>query len=289
MRRVSGLLPLAMISIAVAGLAASAWEASEQKAAPRVTPVTAQAAEVAGAADATALRPVEASDGDAPVRREAPPMSITTASGQQPQNDPPLQGRTFETSVPSDSAATAEPAVSYTDPEGDAFGAAGNAALSQPAFDILQVRWAPATEVDPQLHGYSSSIAVAGTPRNDGTYVTWGEFTSDVPGERCELYHVLTPGSTAFANAVCGAAEDGTRRFVGRVQGTEVTATRTAEGGTLLMATFDDSALPRELEAGGRMLFKLSAYTCPGPPDAPTGCWTYQATDVANSYDSYRI
>jgi hypothetical protein len=54
--------------------------------------------------------------------------------------------------------------VSYTDQANDAHAETGvqNAALSQKAFDILQVEWAPATD------GYSTSISVAGAVRDDG-------------------------------------------------------------------------------------------------------------------------
>ena len=47
------------------------------------------------------------------------------------------------TSLPRDSA-MAGPPVSYTDPADDAYGLTAQPALSQPAFDILEVRWAPA-------------------------------------------------------------------------------------------------------------------------------------------------
>jgi hypothetical protein len=182
--------------------------------------------------------------------------------------------------------------VSYTDPAGDASGPAGHSALSQPAFDILEVRWAPASEVDQQRRGYSSSITVAGAAWNDGAYVTYGDFPSDVPGERCQLYNILAPGITAFANVFCGTHDKGTRRFIGSVQGSQVTSTRTAAGGTRLIATFDDSSLPRLLESGGRMLFRLSAFTCPADPEGPAGslrCGFEETLDEVNTFHSYRL
>jgi hypothetical protein len=182
--------------------------------------------------------------------------------------------------------------VSYTDPADDAYGLAAQPTLSEPAFDILKVRWAPASEIDNQQHGYSASITVAGAARNDGTYVTYGDFPSDVPRERCQLYHFLTPGTTAFANAFCGSIDNGTRRLVGSVRGSQVTSTRTAAGGTLLIATFDDSALPPLLESGGRMLFRLSAFTCAADPEGPAAglrCGFPEALDEANSLHSYRL
>ena len=284
------------IAIAVAVLAASGC-ASGQKTPPRAASVAAQAAGATvtapGApAAATELQPVKTSDRVAPAPGEGVPVPTPPpVGGREPPNLPPLEGRTSETSLPRDSA-TAGPPVSYTDPADDAYGLAGHSALSQPAFDILLVRWAPASEVDQQLRGYSSSITVAGAARNDGAYVTYGDFPSDVPGERCQLYNILTPGSTAFANAFCGTIDEGTRRFIGSVQGGQVTSTRTAGGGTQLIATFDDSALPRLLEAGGRMLFRLSAFTCVADLNGPAAglrCGFGDVLDEANTFNSYRL
>jgi hypothetical protein len=112
-----------------------------------------------------------------------------------------------------------------------------------------------------------------------------------VPGERCQLYNILTPGITAFANVFCGTTESGTRRFVARLQGSQVTSTQTAAGGTLLSATFDDSALPAVLKAAGRMLVRLSAFTCDTDPEGPAaglGCGGY-VIDEANTFNSYRV
>jgi hypothetical protein len=186
----------------------------------------------------------------------------------------------------------AGPPVSYTDPADDAYGPAAQPTLSQPAFDILEVRWAPTSEVDQQQRGYSSSITVAGAARNDGEYVTYGDFPSDVPGERCQLYNFLTPGTTAFANVFCGSIDNGTRRLIGSVQGSQVTSTRTAAEGTVLIATFDDSALPPLLESAGRMLFRLSAFTCAADPEGPGAglrCGFPEGLDQANTFNSYRL
>jgi hypothetical protein len=186
----------------------------------------------------------------------------------------------------------AGPPVSYTDPADDADGLAAQPTLSQPAFDILEVRWAPASEVDTQQRGYSSSITVAGAARNDAAYVTYGDFPSDVPGERCQLYNILAPGITAFANVICGTTDNGTRRLIGSVKGSQVTSTRTATGGTQLIATFDDSALPALLESGGRMLFSLSAFTCAADPEGPEAglrCGYWEILDEVNTFKSYRL
>jgi hypothetical protein len=177
--------------------------------------------------------------------------------------------------------------VSYTDETDDASGLAGQPGLSQPAFDIVYVEWAPASDVDGQPQSeYSTSIMVAGAARDGGIYVSYGQFRAD--GEQCQLYHFLTPGTTAFANAFCGATEQGTRRLVAHFDGSPVTSTPTAGGGTMLEATFNDAAAPSELEANGRMLFELSAFTCAGGP-ATMGCGYHETLDYAQSWRSYRI
>jgi hypothetical protein len=179
----------------------------------------------------------------------------------------------------------AGPPVSYTDDANDALALPTGAA----AVDIVQVGWAPGSDVDKQQGGYVTSLAVAGTALADRSYVSYGEFPSDVPGEQCQLYHFLTPGITAFANAFCGTTDNGTRRFVGRVEGSPVTSTPTAAGGTLLMATFDDSALPPTLEAAGRKLSNLSAFTCSNGPESPGGCAFHLILDEARSTLTYRV
>lgn len=181
----------------------------------------------------------------------------------------------------------AAPAVDYTDEAGDASGASGQPALSQPAFDIVHVEWAPASDVGTQPQSiYSTSITVAGTARDGGIYVSYGQFRAD--GEYCQLYHFLTPGTTAYANAFCGSTAQGTRRLVGHFAGSPVTSTPTPAGGTMLQATFNDAAAPSQLVASGRMLFELSAFTCAGGP-ATMGCGYYETLDYAHSWDSYRI
>ena len=309
------LLLAAVLAIAVAAVGFSRIQGPDEQGIRRAPSVAAQASvSTDGArADAAQLQPVPTSDGAASGPGGGVAVSATPAGGQELPSGPPAQGRASETSAPAGSATAGPPVsytdpaddaygpagsamagapVSYTDPADDAYGLAGNPALSQPAFDILEVRWAPASEVDEQQRGYSSSITVAGAARNDGAYVTYGEFASDIPGERCQLYNILAPGSTAFANVFCGTTENGTRRFVGRVQGSQVTSTRTAAGGTLLIATFDDSALPPLLESAGRMLFRLSAFTCAADPDGPAAglrCGFEETLDEANTFNSYRL
>lgn len=172
--------------------------------------------------------------------------------------------------------------VAYTDPADDVVGPSTQPPVSPTAFDILHVAWEPAPG------GYSTSITVAGAARADGSYVSFGVFPSDVAGEACELDHFLTPGTTAFADAFCGSPDGTTRRFIGRVQGSQVTSTPRADGGTVLTATFDDSALPPLLDAAGRKLFGLSASTCMSGQERP-GCAFYLVLDSATSTASYRI
>jgi hypothetical protein len=287
------LLLAAVLAIAVAAVGFSRIQGPDEQGIRRAPSVAAQTSVSTDAAraDGAELQPVPTSDGAASAPSGDLAVSTTPALGQQPPKESRLEGRASESSLPRDSATAGAP-VSYTDPADDADGLAANPALSQPAFDILEVRWAPASEVDEQQRGYSASITVAGAARNDGTYVTYGEFTSDVPGERCQLYHFLTPGRSAFANAFCGTVDDGTRRLVGRVQGSQVTSTPTAAGGTLLIATFDDSALPPLLESGGRILFRLSAFTCAADPEGPAPglrCGSEETLDDANTFHSYRL
>jgi hypothetical protein len=217
----------------------------------------------------------------------APPRSTPTTS---PNSWPPPQASSTGGTVTEDQdavdAPTAGSPMFYTDPAGDADGPAAQAALSQPAFDILRVDWAPASQVDGQRRGYSTSMTVAGVARDDGSYVSYGLFYDDRSREQCELYHFLTPGTTAFGNAFCGSNLDGTRRLVGRVQGSRVSATRTKDGGTLLTATFDDSALPALVERGGRMLWYVSAMTCVRG-SGPLHC--NDTLDDAYSRRSYRL
>ena len=179
----------------------------------------------------------------------------------------------------------AAPTVSYTDDTGDAVPAP---ATGEPESDIVRVGWGPASDVDGEGHeGYFTSILIAGPVRDGGAFVSYGEFPSDVPGETCQLYHLLTPGTTAFANAFCGSVSAGTRRLVGRVQGGPVTSTTTAAGGILIQAKFDDSALPPLLEAQGRMLSTLSAFTCTGWENS--GCDAVDILDFARSTLTYRL
>jgi hypothetical protein len=91
---------------------------------------------------------------------------------------------------------------------------------------------------------------------------------------------------------ICGTNEAGTRRVVGTVHGSKVTSMRTATGGTLLIATFDDSALPPLLESARRMLYKLSAFTCAADPEGPGAslrCGYWETLDEANTFRSYRL
>jgi hypothetical protein len=172
--------------------------------------------------------------------------------------------------------------VSYADPASDGVAPATEPSLGSSAFEIVRVEWAPAPE------GYSTSITIAGPATGEGSYISFGAFPSDVLGEACELDHFLTPGTTAFAEAYCGPPDGSTRRSIGRVQGSRVTSTPTSDGGTVLTATFDDSELPALLEAAGRKLFGLSAYTCLRDSESPR-CELDRLSDAATSVASYRV
>lgn len=168
---------------------------------------------------------------------------------------------------------------------GDPQTSAPNPLLSDPALDIRLVEWAPVPSGGPREDGgYLTAITVTGAASEDGSYVSFGEFT--YKGETCQLYHFLTPGIDAFANAFCGTIQDG-RTFVGRVSGSVVTTT-TADGGTRLSAVFDNSRLPAPLEKSGRTLDTLSAFTCMSAQEG-LGCRPHEKQDVATSSLTYRL
>ena len=180
------------------------------------------------------------------------------------------------------------PTASYEDAAGDAHGAAGIEALSQPSFDILRVTWSPVSYDEQGRRGYSTSITVKGPPRRDGAYVSYG-FFADASGDRCELYNILELGTSAYAHAFCGSVEDGTRRFLGRMDGRPVTARATAAGGTTLVGTFDDPVVSFVLEAADRTLHNLSAFTAMCSP-SPGRCATHdEVWDWADSTLSFRV
>lgn len=189
-------------------------------------------------------------------------------------------------------------AVSYADAQHDAYrpppvngsevpGGLPNPLLSNPALDVLQVDWAPvASSGKHGPGGYSASMTVAGVASAGGSYVSYGSFTSG--DDDCQLYHFLTPGITAFAHAFCGTLEDGDRRFVGRVRGSQVVATATGSGGTLLTASFENARLPQPLQDAGSTLTRLSAFTCMQGEEG-LGCRPNEVQDAATSALSYRL
>lgn len=180
------------------------------------------------------------------------------------------------------------PAASYEDAAGDAHGGASVESLSQSPLDILDVDWTPVSYDEQGRRGYSTSITIAGPARDDAAYVSYG-FFSDGSGDRCQLYNILELGTSAYANAFCGSIEDGTRRFIGRIDGRPVTSTPTAAGGTTLVGTFDDPAVHSMLEAAGRWLDNLSAFTATCAP-SPDECKVLsQEWDWVSSTESFRV
>ncbi len=174
---------------------------------------------------------------------------------------------------------TAGPPIFYMDQADDAYGpdSPPNAALSQREFDILRVDWGPVSYVSEESPGgYSTSITVGGTARADAWYVSFGRFRS------CDLYHALAPGITAFSYDACSQGKV--------VQGSPVTTTQTAAGGTVLSATFDNRAIPPWLQAAGRTLHNLSAMTCIHKGDGRLDCASqYDVLDKAISNQTYRL
>lgn len=178
----------------------------------------------------------------------------------------------------------AGPPVFYTDQGNDAYGpdASPNAALSQPGFDILRVDWGPVSYVDERNPGgYSTSIKISGAARGDAWYISFG----DRPA--CTLYHILAPGTMAYATCIGPWGE------TGRVPGTRVISTPTPDGGTILSATFDNRAMPAPFQGAsgsGRTLRNLSAMTCmQRSPSGGLDCSPYDVLDRANSTLTYRV
>ena len=249
----------------------STWVAGETSGRPGAAP-----GEVGAARPVPTTREVQAAQ---PPSASAP--SRPTDAVTPPRQAPPPAREALPADDPSDS-------VWYTDDSRDAHGLAPTSALNQPAFDLLLVEWARASQaVDDGPRAYTTAMTIAGTPRDDGYYVSYGEFHSDVPGETCQLYHVLRPGQTAYANAFCGDIDAGTRRSVGHVRGSSVTASRTWRG-TTLVATFDAAALPRLVEDGGGMLWELSAFTCTAF-SGPLGCGFHETVDHVATRLDYRL
>jgi hypothetical protein len=221
------------------------------------------------------------------VNASGPPTS--RSSGRIPGTSIDTRQRGSIQGGPMSEPENAGPPVFYTDEADDAHeGPVGpNGALSQKAFDLLRVDWAPSS------NGYSTSITVAGVARDDGSYVSYGLFFPG--GETCRIYYFLTPRKTAFAHAFCESSGD-EYGFVGGAEGNEVISTPTAAGGTQLTATFHNRAIPPLLQTAGRHLFTLSAFTCEGIAERFTGnersgvyCGQYRVLDTAKSRLNYRV
>jgi hypothetical protein len=222
------------------------------------------------------------------------PPSRTSAGTRGSSKDGPSGGSVSEDTISQDYESAGSP-VYYLDQADDAYGGETSWAhqtppdptVNQKAFDILRVDWAPVS------HGYSTSITVAGTASEDGSYVSYGYFFPR--GEACRIYYLLTPGLTAYAHAFCESSGDAWG-FVGVVEGSEVTSTPTTAGGTQIAATFDSRGVPPLLETAGRKLHNLSAFTCEEIDDRYAGdsrhglyCGQYGVLDTASSALTYRV
>ena len=176
----------------------------------------------------------------------------------------------------------AGPPVSYTDGVGDTRPPDGRTV--SPDFDIVEVGWRASDG-----GRYSVSMRVAGSASGEGQYVSYGNYSSRVDGEDCQAYYFLTPGTVAFAHVFCGRVDAGTRRLIARLEGTPVTATATADGGTVLEATFDAGEIVPLLHPKERSLRNLSAFTCDEGTEFPA-CGTLDGNaDFATSVLVFRF
>lgn len=150
--------------------------------------------------------------------------------------------------------------ATFTDGADDAYRAPGpleplamqppNQLLSDPTADIVSAGFATATARG-NKHAYNVFLTISGTPSADYSYVVAGDFGGD-----CQLYHLLTPGTTGNARAFCGSGPS--RRLVMAVLGTVVTVSDSTLSATIAI---DPKLLPPELQAD-RTLNPLYAYTC---------------------------
>src|SRR5688572_19704709 len=143
----TGLWAAAIVAMAAVALGASALREPGARDAPRATWVEDQTTTTTTGAPHRAeagVRRVQPPD-------EAPAPATTATPGSSAPERPIPQG-----------SGTAGPPVSYTDDDGDPNWLAATAGLSEPAFDILYVDWAPASSVDEQRRGYATSITIAG-------------------------------------------------------------------------------------------------------------------------------
>lgn len=185
--------------------------------------------------------------------------------------------------------ATARPAlateVSFTDGAEDAYRVPGtvgspppaqppSSLLSDPSADILEAGFANTEgRSGPNHRSYSASMTITGPADGSYSYVVAGEFGPD-----CQLYHLLTPGTTSVANAFCGSGE--TRRFIGQIAGSAVT-----QSGNTLTATYTYivKKLPAELR-GDTELGPLFAFTCVSGLEG-RGCRPEEVLDSATGLE----
>ena len=300
MTRIARIRVTAILTVVLAILAVSRLEEhTESPAAERQTAgATEEASSEATNRAVQTLTADPAGAGDQPTSGTSietlRPNSRISAGTRGSSEDRPSGGNASGDTLSQDYQSAGSP-VHYLDRADDAYGGETSwahqtppdATVSQKAFDVLRVDWKP------MAHGYSTSITVAGTASDDGSYVSYGFFYPN--GEACRIYYLLTPGLTAYAHAFCESSGD-EWGFVGVVEGSEVTSTPTTAGGTQLVATFDSRAVPPLLETAGRTLHNLSAFTCEEIDDRYAGdsrhglyCGQYGVLDTASSTLTYRV
>lgn len=292
MRRTTWITQAAAVAALALGACGSAADQGTQAGLPSA-PIATEEVTAHPAAAAALVDPAEAIAPTATTSPAPLPATPNRRVGEIPKLSRAAEGSGGYSYV-SGSDEAVGPATSYEDSSGDATAGAGGAVgssqaapVSQPSFDILNVAWSPVSYTEQGRRGYSTSITIAGPAHPDGAYVSYGRFTSD--GQSCELYNILEVGTRAYANAFCGSVYDGTRRFLGRVDGRLVTTTPATGGGTTLVGIFDDPAVPAELQAYGRKLYDLSAFTAMCSP-GPDGCRTYDSEmDWVTSPKSFRV
>lgn len=144
-----------------------------------------------------------------------------------------------------------------------------NPTLSDPTADILSVTLTNVASTRKQLVSYSVSMTITGTPDAGYSYVVAGDF-----GSSCTLYHFLTPGYTARANAFCDI--NGQYTYIGYIDGGAITVNGST---TSAVFTYDPRRLPAQLKAD-RELSPVYGYSCVSGAGG-RGCHSNEVLDVA--------